>query len=910
MPLTAGSRLGPYEIVGALGAGGMGEVYRAHDTKLGRDVAIKILPEALAADPERIARFQREAKTLAAVNHPNIAHIYGLEESASMRALVMELVEGPTLADRIAQSPIPLDDALPIARQIAEALEAAHEQGIIHRDLKPANIKLRPDGTVKVLDFGLAKAVESAIASGTDLTASPTITSPAMTRMGVILGTAAYMAPEQARGRAVDKRADVWAFGCVLFEMLSGARTFDGDDIAETIGAVIHKEPAWNTLPGTTPKRVRLVLERCLERDPKRRLRDVGDVRLALDGAFDAAAPSSDVAPPRSRSTNRRSLMLGAIAGGAFAAVIGTMAWWALRPAPTRVQPVRFSLVPSSAQPLNLQGFFRQIAISPDGTHIAYIAGVESQLMIRGIDELDAVPLRGATGGFPFFSPDGRWIGYFTGASGELKRSSLLGGPPVTICRFQGTPRGATWGADNTIIFATNDTNTGLMSVSSAGGEPKILTKPDPARGEQDHLMPSLAPDARTVFFTISSASGVENAQIAVLDLRTARITPLIRGGTDAAYLGASTEEPGYLMYASFGKLLAVRFDIARLSVLGDPVPVVEEVATMSTGATDYSVSHQGTLVYVPGSSSPIRAARSLVWVSRDGKQESLGVPPRPYTSARLSPDETRAAVAISDQENDIWIYDLARKTMTRLTSDPNLDSTPIWSLDGLRVFFTSNRAGSSNIYSQAADGSGAADRLTTSANEQRLGSFLPDGRSLVFDQTGGPTATDLMVLRFDPKPHVDALLQTPFVEASGTVSPDGRWIAYYGNENESGRSQVYVRPFPKVDSARSQISTARGSRPAWSRDGHELFYLDGSTAMMAVPVQTEGGVFHAGNASKLFDGPWYAVSSTRPYDVTRDGKRFLMIGNPGTDDPRLVYPTMTVVVNWIEELKQRVPTR
>jgi len=882
----------------------MGEVYRATDTNLKRSVAIKVLPTLVAADADRLARFQREAEVLAALNHPNIGAIYGLEKTPDLTALVMELVEGEDLSQRIARGAIPIAEALPIARQMGEALEAAHEQGIIHRDLKPANIKVRADGTVKVLDFGLAKAMDPAAASSPGISMSPTLSIHA-TQAGIILGTAAYMSPEQARGRTVDKRTDVWAFGCVLFEMLTGARAFDGEDVADTIGAVIHKEPAWTKLPAATSATVRLVLQRCLEKDPSNRMRDIADVRLALDGAFDAVAPASVVAAPAPRSGNMRSLILGAMAGAALAASIAAAAWWLPRAGPTRLSPVRFSIVPLSTQPLNLQGFFRQIAISPDGTQIAYVAGSDGQLMIRALDQLDAVPVRGMTGaGFPFFSPDGRWVGVFMSSSRQLAKVSINGGPAEILCRYQGTPRGAVWGSDETIIFATNDANTGLLSVPAAGGEPKTLTTPDPAHGEQDHYMPSLAPDGHTVFFTIWNAAGVENARVAALDLRSGRRTTLVRGGSDATYVAAASGQPGYLVYGSAGSLRAVRFDLARLSVVSDPVPVVDEVATMATGATDYSVSRQGTLVYVPGHFSA-RSNRSLAWVSRDGRQDALGLPPRPYNFARLSPDETRIALAVSDQDNDIWIYEIARGVLTRLTSDPNLDGTPVWSPDGQHIFFVSNRSGSMNVHSQPATGTGTADRLITTAGQQALGSFSPDGRSLVFQESGGAT-TDLMVLRFDPRPHAEPLLRTPFNEASPDVSPDGKWLAYYSNE--SGGGEVYVRPFPKVDGGRWQISTAGGSRPAWSKDGKELFYLDSTAAMMAVPVQA-GDTFTAGNPVKLFDGPWYSQQPTRPYDITRDG-RFLMIKSPRSEDLRQVSPTMTVVVNWTEELKTRVPTK
>ncbi len=511
--LASGARLGAYEIRSVLGAGGMGEVYRARDTKLNRDVALKVLPDAFASDADRLARFTREAQTLASLNHPNIAHIHGLEESGGVRALVMELVEGDDLSQRIARGAIPVDEALPIAKQIAEAVEAAHELGIIHRDLKPANIKLRPDGTVKVLDFGLAKALESVPNAG-DFTASPTITSPAMTRAGVILGTAAYMAPEQARGKTVDKRADIWAFGCVLFEMLAGVRAFSGDDVTDTIVAVVGKEPDWQALPAAA-SRVRPLLGRCLKKDPKQRLQAIGDARIQIE---ELMSGTSDDAASHDPARSRRVAPV-AIAGLACGALIAAAVTWALiRPAPQPLaRPWRFEIVPLPAQALSIQDADRNIAISPDGQHIGYRAGPPTQLVVRATDRLDARPLEGtADARNPFFSPNGQWIGFFDGAN--LKKVSVTGGPVITICPSR-IPRGASWGDDGNIVFATQDTATGLMRVSAGGGEPTVLTRPDAAQGERDHLHPSLLPDGRGILFTIVPLNSAEPVQVAVLDL-------------------------------------------------------------------------------------------------------------------------------------------------------------------------------------------------------------------------------------------------------------------------------------------------------------------------------------------------------------------------------------------------------
>jgi serine/threonine-protein kinase len=884
----------------------MGEVYRARDTKLNRDVALKILPELFASDPDRLARFQREAQLLASLNHPHIAQIYGFEgregrDGQELHAIVLELVEGSTLADRIAQGPVPIDEALAIAAQIASALEAAHDRGVVHRDLKPANIKLTPDGTVKVLDFGLAKMLDdgSASASGPSrgaLSMSPTLSVHA-TYAGVILGTAAYMSPEQARGRPVDKRADVWAFGCVLFEMLAGARPFDGDDVAEMIGAVIHKEPAWDRLQASTPANVRLALQRCLQKDPKQRIRDVGDVQLALSGAFESPAPSASSSAPPSGTVRRRSLVVA----GAAIAVAAAATWALVRSSPIRPQPMRFSIVPPPTQAFNVQGFFRNLAISDDGTRIVYVGG-DAQLIVRAIDQLDAVPLRGINGAaFPFLSPDGRWVGFFTGAGGELKKVSITGGPAITLCRYQGTPRGASWGRGDTIVFATNEPTTGLLSVPAGGGEPTVITKPDASHGEQDHLFPALLPDDRHVLFTITSSAGIDAAQIAVLDLRTNQRKVLIRGGTDGQYV-----DSGHLVYAAAGSLRAVRFDPFRLEVVGDPVPVVEQVTTMQTGATDFRVSRQGTLVYVPGGSESINSARSLAWVTRDGHEEPIAAPPRAYAALRLSPDETQVALDVRDQQNDIWVWNFQRQTLAPLTFDPAVDIGPVWTPDGKRIAFASARTSQTNLYWQASDGTGSVERLTESANIQVPSSFTPDGKSLVVQETGGKTGGDLMLFHFDTR-RTEPLIQTNFVELGGEISPDGRWIAYMSNE--SGQQQVYVRPFPNVNDGRWLVSAAPGMMPSWSKNGRELFYLSApAAALMAVPVQTTP-TFSPGNAVKLFDGQLFVAVTGRPYDVTADGKRFLMIKSTNTVSG--ATPTsITVVLNWTEELKARLPAR
>ena len=867
---------------------------------------------------------------LASLNHPNIAHIHGLEDSDGVRALVMELVEGPTLAEKLAQGSgvkahgLPLDEALPIARQIAEALEAAHEQGIVHRDLKPANIKVTPNGVVKVLDFGLAKAMESAgsrqqAAGGDLLSMSPTLSMQA-TQAGIILGTAAYMSPEQARGTIVDKRANLWAFGVVLFEMLTGRRLFEGGTISDTLAAVLKTEPDWNALPDETPRSIHRLLRRCLEKDRRKRLESAADARLEIDEAL--ATPMSDgstgVAPGTTLAhrTGWRRAMPSIAAGVASAAVVGVAVWALMRGAPApRSQPMRFAIVPPAAQPLVISGLDRDSAISPDGRHLVYFAGTgQTQLMVRAIDQLDAVPLRGITGArAPFMSPDGRWVGFFSGA--ELKKVSITGGPPITLCRIPGTPRGASWGQDDTIVFATSDAGTGLLSVPAGGGEPKVLTKPDLAQGERDHMFPSMLPGGRAVLFTITPNNGaIENAQVAVLDLTTGQRKTLIRGGSSAEYV-----DTGHLVFAAAGTLRAVRFDLGRLEVLGDPVPVVEQVSTAPTGAANFSVSRQGTLVYMRGGAGgQTGSPRSLVWVNRKGIEEPIKAPPRAYVYPRLSPDGTRVALDIRDQESDIWIWDLARQTLTRLTFGPDAELYPVWTPDSRRIIFYSTRAGGGNLFWQPADGTGTVERLTTSSTTPHYPySISPDGKSLVFQENVPKTGIDLSLLLFgepggSSKSEVRPLVQTTFTETSAEISPDGHWLAY--PSNESGQEEIFVRPFPKVDTGRWQISTGGGTRPLWARSGRELFFLDGNSFLTTVPVQTTPA-FSAGNPTRVLNTRYFSGFGAggqnvagRTYDVSPDGQRFLMIKDIVGADQTATPASMIVVLNWLEELKAKVP--
>ena len=785
----------------------MGKVWRARHIGLRRDDALKVLPDAFATDPERLARFQREAQVLASLNHPNIAHVYGLEQADGVQALVMELVEGPTLADRIAQGPIPVDEALPIAKQIAEALEAAHEQGIIHRDLKPANIKVRPDGTVKVLDFGLAKALEPVAVIGADATASPTITSPALTQMGIILGTAAYMSPEQAKGRQVDKRTDVWAFGAVVYEMLSGQRAFKGDDISDTLAAVLRQDIDWMALPPSTPASVRRLIARCLDRDAKRRLRDIGEARIVLD---DPVAPArgdvggvSSFAPPQSLLRRAIPIAAALFVGALLAA--GSV-WLLIRPAAPSV--VRTTVTTSGSTALAPSGGDHDVAITSDGLRIVYRNN--NQVLVRALDQLEPTVLSGDfSGAGPrdmFLSPDGQWVGFFQ-PNAVMKKVAITGGPPVTVLTTDGASRGATWSEDGTIIFATLPAATGLQRVSAAGGEPTVLTKPDRKRGERDHFWPRFLPGGQAVLFTIIPVSGgIESAQIAVLDLRTGTSKVLIRGGSDAHYVPT-----GHLVYGVAGTVRAVAFDLQRLEVVGTPAPVVDGVVTTDHGAVDVAVAANGSLVYVPGGAGD---RQTVVSVDRQGRASPLpGLPPGSYLDVRVSPDGAQLAVAT---DTDVWTYDFARATLSRLTTHTAADSpllrspglSPLWTPDGKRIIFSWNRAGYPELLSRPADGTGSDEPFLARAKDLidlRPIGWSPDGRQLLFSEA--PPGRQRAIWQTAIERPSDAKLLLSSSDYA-TVSPDGRWIAY--ESTVSGRSEILRRTVPGAGKSATDLDRQR----------------------------------------------------------------------------------------------------
>jgi serine/threonine-protein kinase len=721
----------------------------------------------------------------------------------------------------------------------------------------------------------------------------------------VIMGTAAYMSPEQALGKAVDKRADIWAFGCVLYEMLTGRRAFAGDDVTDTLATVLKSDPDWSGLPADTPLAIRKLLRRCLEKDPRRRLPDIGSARLEIDDA--QPRPSEHVVPtPTPHHSRWRSVLALATAVLVGSVVTGTAVWLVTRPAPSRV--MRTTITPSAAEPLIIAGG-RDLAIAPDGLRLVYV-GANGRLLARRLDQLVPTALTGlGAPGQPIFSPDGQWIAFFDGAA-ALKKVAVTGGPAVMLSPTNAPGSGASWSPDDTIVFATFAPSTGLLRVGAAGGEPEVLTTPDDAQGEVDHWYPEVLPGGEAVLFTIGMKGGLEQSQVAVLDLRTRSRRVLLRGGSHAQYVA-----PGYLIYAVAGTLRAVAFDLARREVTGSPVPVVEDVVTKPSGAADASVAADGTLVYVPGGlvTTP---RRTLVWVDRQGLEDPLAAPARSYRYPRLSPDGRKVAVEAQDQDGDIWIWDLVQQTLTRFTFDPAPDIYPVWTPDGRRLAFRSGRSGPPNVYWQAADGTGVVERLTESPNEQVPYSFAADGTRLVLRQDGPKSGGDLMVLALDGARRVTPLIQTPFNERNGEISPDGRWLAY--ESDESGQEEIYVRPFPDVNGGRWQVSsTGGGSEPLWARSGRELFYRGSDGALLGVAVAVEGSAsFRTGKPVRLVEGRYYAgagggAAPGRTYDVSPDGRRFLMVKEGGgSDQTAAAPPSIVVVQHWVEELKRLVPTR
>jgi serine/threonine-protein kinase len=891
----------------------MGEVYRARDTKLNRDVALKILPEAFALDPDRLARFKREAQVLASLNHPNIAAIYGLEDSGETHALVLELVEGPTLADRISKGPIPLDDALPIAKQIAEALEAAHEQGIIHRDLKPANVKVREDGTVKVLDFGLAKLADPTAASGQNVsvTASPTITTPAMmTGVGMILGTAAYMSPEQAKGKPADKRSDIWAFGCVLFEMLTGKHAFGGDDVGDTLASVLKVDPDWAALAPSTPVRIDTLIRRCLVKDRQQRLQAIGEARIVLQLSGDVV---SVPVPTRARSGTA-----GWIAAAILA--LAVPAAWFLKP--TTLEPrqvIRFV----SAQPI-VPDVSGAIALSRDGSRLAFVSGPRHQIHLRALDQLEDRPIAGTeNASWLSFSPDGEWISFVTGerasSSGPnvppsqqlLKKVAIAGGPVQALAeaRFAVGPPIQSWAQDNSILFCSQGV---LKRVSSSGGQVEVIAAPDTTKGESYYTGPQLLPDGRTILASIYKGAGTFQHRTIALNPRTGDKKVLLESAGVARYLASSSGSSlGYLVYyeALSHTLMAAPFDAKRLEVKGAAVPVLEGIQGVVGPFGAFAVSDAGTLVYVPGSAAADNE-RTLVWVDRGGAEQPVAVPARRFNLPRLSPDGDRVAVEIMGsglQLTDVWVYDVVRGTGYRITHE-NRNLLPVWMPSGKRLLFASGAAGvSTGVVSAPADGGGPSAVVAAPGDGCFPDSVSPDGKTVIGRGRGGATgdgnSTCLISLPNDASTSKARLIENaPFNRLDTQFSPDGQFVAY--QSNESGRYEIYVQSAPGAASdagRRITISTNGGVAPRWARNTNELFYLSGAN-MMAVDFQRTPEL-RAGQPKVLFEGKY-----SNGYDVAADGKRFLMVKPISAPEAR--SNQLYLVLNWLEELKQRVPNK
>jgi eukaryotic-like serine/threonine-protein kinase len=890
-----GKTLAHYEITSQLGKGGMGEVYQAKDKKLGRDVAIKVLPEEFARDIDRVSRFQREAKLLASLNHPNIAAIHGLEESDGTNFLVLELVEGDTLADQIKRGPIPIEESLKLALQIAEALEAAHGKSVIHRDLKPANIKVTPDGKVKVLDFGLAKAFAGD--QEVNLSNSPTLSDMA-TQQGIILGTAAYMSPEQAKGKAVDKRTDIWAFGCVLYEMLTRQAAFQGEDVTEILASVVKGGANLDLLPANLHHRVREALTRCLQKDLRRRYSSITDARYEIEQVL--ADPQGALVQPVTTMephTRQRRLIPWIAAAVVLTAIIAGLAGWKLKPPELR-QLTRFYDELPRDQQFSITGECN-MAISPDGKQLVH--GMSGGLYLRSMDELDAklIPGSGENPQRPFFSPDGKWVGYLSGAEGQLKKIEISGGAPVTITN---TPSLGffNWGADNTIVYG--QPGRGIMRVSANGGTPEEITKSP----ENAILIdPQILPDGKSVLFTrVTVPTG--QFKVMLQSLKSGELKELFEGDT-ARYLPT-----GHIVYSLGNNLFAIPFDVNALKVAGGPVSVVEGVYKVP--GPQYVVSDSGTLVYV--SAMAAGSGRTLVWVDRNGKEEPLTATPNSCRNPRISHDGTKVALDVLDAGNrDIWVLDLVRKNQTRLTFDPANDGWPLWTPDGKRIVFYSNRAGIGSVYRKSADGTGKDESVGSLSNIFPC-SWSDDGKALVATQRNlltGTTNFDIGVLSMEGDHKWKPLLKEKYYEAQPNISPDGRWMAYMSNE--SGQNQVYVRPFPEIDKGKWQISTSGGDSPLWSPNGRELFYRSGD-AVLVVPVKIEP-TFSAETPRALFQGKYVSFRAVltqvdfSSWDINPDGKRFLMMkglraeGSAG-GGPRKI----NIVLNWFEELKQRVPVK
>ena len=892
-----GRRIGTYEIQALLGAGGMGEVYRARDIQLGRDVAIKVLPSAFLADLDRLARLEREARVLASLNHAHIGAIYGLERVDHSPALVLELVDGEMLAERIARGPIPVDEALQIARQIADALAAAHEHGIIHRDLKPTNIKVTDGDTVKVLDFGLAKAAGPAAASSADAMSAPTL-EPHATQPGIILGTAAYMSPEQAAGKPVDKRSDLWAFGAVLLEMLTGRQVFKGDTASHVLAAVLKDDPDWTTLPANTPAPIRTLLRRCLEKDRRLRLDSAADARLEIDDAL-KAEPASD-----GPSKRRPPVFWGVAAAAALVAAIVVIVIMASRTGPTSAPAwMTMDLGGDASMPGEVGP---NVTLSPDGSAMAFVAlkrgSNTAQLYVRRLDRLLATVLSGTENARePFFSPDGQWIGFFDSANGKLKKVAIAGGAPITLCDAP-DPRGGTWTDDGTIVFQPTPDAGALMRVAAAGGpaEP-FVTAPDI---DASIRWPQMLPGGKAVLYTAGVVAQFEAGTVAVQRVPNGKPTIILRNAYYGRYVST-----GHILYLHEGTLFAVPFDIDRLAVTGAPVQLVENVSgSPGTGGAEFALSRSGTLMYVASEPAP----DVISWMDRSGRSTVLRVAFGIWAEPVFSPDGGRLAMTIAEGgQFNIWVYEWAHDAATKLTFERAGVNRPRWTPDGRRLAFGARDGGSVNLFWIRADGTAAAQRLTESPDRQLPDSWHPSGHFLAYTEYSPDTKADLMTLPMSGneasgwKPGTPTVfLRTPFYESNAMFSPDGRWIAY--ESDETGRTEVFVRPFPGPG-AKVPISTGGGQWPRWSPAKRELLYRGADNRIMAAAYSEVGEVFRA-EKPQLWSPRELPAGIMRPlqraaFAVHPDGERIALFvppdAAPGTRDK------VVLVLNFFDELRR-----
>jgi Tol biopolymer transport system component len=878
-----GTKIGPYDVLEKIGEGGMGVVYRARDPKLDRPIALKVLPQAFASDAERLARFEREARTLASLNHPHIAQIFGfVDGGGSTPALAMELVEGDDLSRRIARGPIPLDEALGIARQIAAALEAAHEQGTIHRDLKPANIKVRDDGVVKVLDFGLAKAMDpGGVEHQVELSKSPTITTPAMTQRGVILGTAAYMSPEQAKGRVVDKRADIWAFGCVLYEMITARRAFDGDDVSETFASVLKGDVDWTGVP----TRVRRLLRRCLERDPKRRLHDIADVWDLID-----ETPEAPASPARSRAA----WPAWAAASVLLATTLGLAAVYFGQTPPIQA-PIRFQVSPPDGHAFDIY-----LALSPDGRRLAFTArdeGNTTSLWVRDLDSLESRRLPGTDGAWsPFWSPDGRYLGF--AVQRVLKRVDVTGGSPETLIEAESNIGMGAWNQAGAIVFGSR----GPGALRLAGSGAPAVTDVDLARGETFHSFPTFLPDGRQfLYFRQSSKPELQGIYVGRLDVPSTQQSTTRIAQTNLGPVYATFDaQQGRLWYIVNGALVTQPFDLRRMATTGEPVRVAERIGSSGSFAA-FAVSKTGVLAYRTGAASA--TVEQLMWLDRRGQPIGNVGEPRPYApivnSLTLSPDGARAVVAMSPMNPDLWVVEFSRGIITRLTFRDTTESHPVWSPDGSRIAYRVAESAGADLFVRDTLGTTDEAVLLKSPGQETPTDWSRDGRFLLYQVSPLASASDIWVLPQEGDRAPVPLLQSEFNETGGRFSPDGRLIAYVSNE--SGRSEVYLRPFSVTNGKPAvgpkwQVSSDGGQFVRWRRDGRELFFRLLSGAVMAVDVDTSGGPLTA-MPRKLFD----LDMTTLNWDVAADGQRFLVSRPTAAVAP----DPITVVVNWQATLER-----